>query len=90
MKIPTIHRRDIESGFAGRWFVYNGEAYSCVRMGPYGSGDDCWDVYREIDTALVGQFCRLDDIRALLQEAIKQGWPDLIELPDPYLADFTK
>ena len=84
----TIHRRGT-GGEAARWFEFKGERYLAVRMGPYGSGDDCWDVYREHDTAQVGQFWRLEDIRALISEGVKQDWPHLIELPEDHLADFT-
>ena len=87
-KIPTIHRRGT-GGQAARWFVFKGERYLAARLGPYGSGDDCWDVYREHDTAQVGQFGRLDDIRALLREGIQQDWPHLIEIPEEHLADFS-
>jgi hypothetical protein len=82
----TIHRRTKERP---THFEYNGELYYAHRMGPYGSGDDCWDVYRERDIASVGQFWRLDDIRALLNEAEQKMWPDLIELSDEELADFA-
>jgi len=82
----VIHRR---SAVKPTWFEYNGEVYYAHRMGPYGSGDDCWDVYREHDIAVVGQFWRLADIRDLVAEGERQGWPDLIELDETNLADFT-
>lgn len=88
-KIPTIHNRDT-GGRPAHWFEFKGEVYLAVRLGPYGSGDDCWDVYREHDTEQVGQFWRLDDIRALLREAIRKDWPHLIELKESELADFAK
>ena len=84
-KIRVVIHRD-------HTFEFNGETYKAVRFGPYGSEDDCWDVYRLSDGASVGQVWRLDDIRALVREGIKQDWPSLIEesLDEHLSADFLK
>jgi hypothetical protein len=57
-------------------FEFDGEVYQCQRQGPYGSGDDAYEVYRVRDTAPVGEmFDRLSDIRAYVERAAANGWP---------------
>lgn len=60
-------------------FWYRGEMYQACRMGPYGSGDSVWEVWRDSDLAYTGTFDTLDEIRDLAAEGDRNDWPDLIE-----------
>lgn len=70
-------------------FEFKDERYQAVRMGPYGSGDDCWDVYRLPDCESVGQFYRLDELRELVERGIEEDWPNLFEIDPDTLHIYT-
>ena len=55
-------------------FWYAGEMYHVQRLGPVGSGDDMYEVYRDSDLAVVGYFDRLYDIRDFVDEAGRMNW----------------
>ena len=79
--LNTVIHRD-------RTFTYKGVKYQAVRQGPYGSGDDCYEVY-DFDTGeTLGEFRRMSDIKALLRQAEKEDWPSLMELTEAQVADF--
>ena len=76
MAIPkTVIHRD-------RTFTYKGFKYQAVRQGPYGGGDDCYEVYDVDSGETLGEFYRMAEIKALLREAEKHDWPTLHELTD--------
>lgn len=70
-------------------FEFKDERYQAVRLGPYGSGDDCWEIYRLPDFETVDVFRRLEDIRRFVEHGLKEDWPTLVELPEPLRADWT-
>ena len=70
-------------------FEFKDERYQATRLGPYGSGDDCWQVYRLPDFEDVDVFYRLEDIRRFVEHGLKEDWPTLVELPEPLRADWT-